>query len=85
MDATATAKVSPATLRELLLLLFLGTTYLVAPVGGFATLLCVLGFAQSEERRWHRAYLLLFLLSQLIPLLPRLVLWFSPVSSAATF
>ncbi len=38
-----------APVRNLVLLLFAASTYVVVPVGGFGTTLMVLGFAQSED------------------------------------
>lgn len=44
-------------LGDVLLLTFLCTTYLIAPVAGFGTLLSLLGLAQAEQRTTQFAYL----------------------------
>lgn len=58
--------------RDLVLLLFIGTTYVVAPVDVFAMLLAVMGFAQCAPERigCRRAYLIAFVLLPFARLVP---------------
>lgn len=53
-------------LRDGLLLLFVASTYLIAPVVGFGWLLIALGYAQCERdrRAWRMAYLLTLVVLQ---------------------
>lgn len=52
--------------RDALLLLFVVSTYLIAPVVGFGWLLIALGYTQCERQRgaWRMAYLLTLILLQ---------------------
>jgi len=45
------------TLRNVSLLAFLSTVYVVVPVPGFGCLLAVMGYSQAESRSWRIAYL----------------------------
>lgn len=48
--------------RDLILNLFMATTYMVVPVIGFAGLFASMGIAQTKSNRWKLAYLLNLLL-----------------------
>lgn len=59
-------------LRNWFLVLFLATTYVLAPVSGFAIILCIMGLAQvpDHQRNWRLSYVFTFFILQLWEFVP---------------
>jgi hypothetical protein len=62
------ATVRLARYRDMLFLLFLFFTYLLAPVAGFGSILAIMGMAQADTRAKMLLYVLMFLLMQVYAL-----------------
>ena len=58
--------------RDGFLLVFLLTTYIMAPVSSFAMILCIMGLAQlpPEKVKWRLSYVFVFFLFQLWEFIP---------------
>jgi hypothetical protein len=52
--------------RDVILLLFMFGTYMIAPVAPFGTILCSLGYAQSSSASIRRIYLFFFIVVQVM-------------------
>lgn len=59
-------------LRNWFLVLFLATTYVLAPVSGFAMILCIMGLAQvpDHKKAWRLSYVFTFFILQLWEFVP---------------
>jgi hypothetical protein len=70
----------PGGLRDVFLMVFIGTTYFLLPVAGFAFVLTLLGLMQCDRPAFRKLYLVLFVGVQLVqvPWIPWIAGWLDP-------